>query len=550
MDLGDQPFLAQLNGMADGSARYSTRAILFNSKGVRHLIDLDLTEQRLCLSQNRRLLREVNVDDVEAVTISDDSQELVVHVCEDSDERLCFKEDRNKFIENLIHIRQQSQKRELVVFVVRDINLNRFVTTEDNIEEGVLIRPESSLRRHFSLAGFREYLRQKELEAQSNRNSTKNILEKDNTHLSIEDFDLIQTLGKGAYGKVLLVERKSKRGVFYAMKIIRKEKLIRLNQIKNAKTEKYILQNICHPHIVSLKHAFQTQTKIYLVMEFMKGGDLFQNLKKVGRFTETQVKFFVACLILGLGKLHASDYIYRDLKPENVLLTENGYAKLADFGLVRFLKETEVCRSFCGTKEYLPPEVLLRVGYNRPADWWGLGIMIYELLYGLPPFYHSVDVKMFDNILNGPLKFKLAPQISDDAKNFISQLLVKDPAKRLGSVADALEVMNHPWLRDIPWSAIYAGTAESPYKPLDVQASLQTGTEHGLMREAPIDSICYLDPLLESQFTKDFEIFNYDRYSDAKGPSQKHLSNRLVPVDQIIEVDNDECTSTTPETHL
>lgn len=130
-------------------------------------------------------------------------------------------------------------------------------------------------------------------------------------------------------------------------------------------------------------------------MEFMKGGELFQHLKRVKRFNEEQVKFLAACLTLAIGQLHNKDFIYRDLKPENVLLDNEGYPKLTDFGLAKFLSEKDLAKTFCGTPEYLPPEVILDQGSNRPGDWWSLGILIYELVFGIPPFYSRNVQKMY-----------------------------------------------------------------------------------------------------------------------------------------------------------
>lgn len=183
-------------------------------------------------------------------------------------------------------------------------------------------------------------------------------------------------------------------------------------------------------------------------MEFMKGGELFQHLKRVKKFTEAQTKFITACLILALGHLHNHDYLYRDLKPENVLLDEKGFAKLTDFGLAKFLTLHDLAKTFCGTPEYLAPEVILNQGCNRPADWWSLGILTFEMLFGAPPFYTNDEKEMYKRTLTSPLRFPSKSSVSNEAKDFVTGLLMKNSLQRLGSAADSLEVMNHSWFKD------------------------------------------------------------------------------------------------------
>ena len=151
----------------------------------------------------------------------------------------------------------------------------------------------------------------------------------------------------------------------------------------------------------------------------MKGGELFQHLRKCKQFSEKQTKFIAACIVLALGHLHNQNYIYRDLKPENVLLDENGFAKLTDFGLAKFLKKNDQAMTFCGTPEYLSPEVILDKGCNRPADWWALGILIYEMIFGIPPFYSSNVDKMYRRTILKKLKFKKYVDCSDECKDFL-----------------------------------------------------------------------------------------------------------------------------------
>lgn len=157
--------------------------------------------------------------------------------------------------------------------------------------------------------------------------------------------------------------------------------------MEHTKAEKAILAHVNHPFLVSLEAAFQNKRKIYFIMELMRGGEIYTHLARQRRFSEQQVKFFSACICLALGHLHANNFIYRDVKLENILLDSQGFAKLTDFGLSKFLKKDEITHTVCGTVFYIAPEIIANNGYSYPADWWSLGILTYELLFGFPPFY-------------------------------------------------------------------------------------------------------------------------------------------------------------------
>jgi serum/glucocorticoid-regulated kinase 2 len=201
--------------------------------------------------------------------------------------------------------------------------------------------------------------------------------------LTLDDFELLCVIGRGSFGKVLQVKKKD-NGKIYAMKILNKKHLIARKQVAHTKTERKVLQSITHPFIVNLIYAFQTDAKLYMVLEFFNGGELFFHLKNQGKFSDERASFYAAQVVLAFEHLHKRNIIYRDLKPENVLLDDQGYIKITDFGLSKEMNSpTELTHTFCGTPEYLAPEVIVGNGYGQPIDWWSLGALMFEMLTGL-----------------------------------------------------------------------------------------------------------------------------------------------------------------------
>jgi serum/glucocorticoid-regulated kinase 2 len=487
--------------------------------------------------------RDILIDDIEALTVSTSSDEFIIHVKGDSDERFSCQRNRSDILQMIIYLITYSMAptnqdqilmnvfRKVRVFIVPDLSLDLYLTSDSDVEEGKTIRPNEKF---LQLVCFKEYL---EIEnrfiekKEERRKSARTIYSfSGNKTIMIEDFELIKTLGKGAHGKVLLCERRKFPGERYALKIIKKQHIIDANQLEHTIAEKIILSSLNHPFLVSLKYAFQTNQKIYFAMEFMKGGELFQHLKKVKIFQEEQAKFIVACLVLALGHLHNQDYIYRDLKPENILLDERGYAKLSDFGLAKELDVNGLARTFCGTPEYLAPEVILNNGCNRPADWWSLGVLVYEMLFGIPPFYSSEVQEMYKNTVLSPLKFRVRPKVSDEGKDFIAGLLVKNPTKRLGSVADSLEVMNHPWFTDFDWPKILDKKLTPPFNPSD--SEWEKNFDPGFIKEYPKDSDCVIDSEKLREFQEQFKTFdfNIETENDVDDIIPHTVSQEIYPI--------------------
>ena len=239
--------------------------------------------------------------------------------------------------------------------------------------------------------------------------------------IGIDSFNIERVLGRGAFGKVFLVTKKD-TGQLYAMKCLKKEMLEKRNQITNTKTERQIMGGVDHPFIVQLRFAFQTVDKLYMCMEFINGGELFFHLRRAQRFTEEKTRFYAAEVLLALNYLHSSGVVYRDLKPENVMIDFEGHIKLTDFGLSKkFFPSENKAFSFCGTPEYLAPEILKGTGHDKAVDYWSLGILIYEMLAGNPPFYSKNREQMYKDILHKPAPMK--PHFSTPATSLLTSLL-------------------------------------------------------------------------------------------------------------------------------
>jgi len=271
----------------------------------------------------------------------------------------------------------------------------------------------------------------------------------------------MKVIGKGSFGKEFQV-RKKDNGQIYAMKVLNKKAIIKRGEVQHTLTEKNILKNLVHPFLVNLYFTFQTHDKLCFVMDFVNGGELFSHLQKEKKFPEPRTKFYVGQITLGLEYLHNMGIIYRDLKPENLLLTDDGHICMTDFGIS---KEGVTCEddrtsTFCGTPEYLAPEILQGVPYGKAIDWWSLGTLMYEMLAGLPPFY-SKDVQlMYKKILTTELK--MPEGASPEARSLLAGLLERDPAKRL---QDPKVIKSHAFFKTILWDKMIAKELPPPYVP-------------------------------------------------------------------------------------
>ncbi|KAJ3211351.1 hypothetical protein HDU67_004585 [Dinochytrium kinnereticum] len=324
--------------------------------------------------------------------------------------------------------------------------------------------------------------------------------------LTMEDFELLKVIGKGSFGKVMQVRKKDTNRI-YAMKIIKKSHIVERAEVSHTLAERMVLAKLNHPFIVPLKFSFQNPEKLYLVLAFVNGGELFHHLQQVGRFEEERARFYTAELLCALECLHSFDIIYRDLKPENILLDFSGHIALCDFGLCKLnMKEGNKTNTFCGTPEYLAPEVLIGQGYTKAVDWWTLGILLYEMLTGLPPFYDENVNEMYKKILKDEITFP--EEVGPAAKDLLKKLLNRDPSQRLGS-KNAEEIKNHPFFSEINWQKLMGRKYTPPFRPNVTSATDTSNFDEEFTSEAPQDSYADGSSCLTEAIQHQFEGFSF-----------------------------------------
>uniref|UniRef100_A0A8D3AXC3 Serine/threonine-protein kinase Sgk1 n=1 Tax=Scophthalmus maximus TaxID=52904 RepID=A0A8D3AXC3_SCOMX len=285
-----------------------------------------------------------------------------------------------------------------------------------------------------------------------------------NPHAKPTDFDFLKVIGKGSFGKVFLAKLKHDEK-YYAVKVLQKKVILNRKEQKHIMAERNVLlKNVKHPFLVGLHYSFQTADKLYFVLDFINGGELFFHLQKERTFPEPRAKFYIAEMASALGYLHSLTIVYRDLKPENILLDQEGHIVLTDFGLCKEgISQTDTTSTFCGTPEYLAPEVLRKQPYDNTVDWWCLGSVLYEMLFGLPPFYSRDTHEMYDNILHKPLAMR--PGASSTAWSLLQALLEKDGTYRLGSRDDFNEIKAHNFFSSINWDDLEQKKILPPFTP-------------------------------------------------------------------------------------
>jgi len=348
--------------------------------------------------------------------------------------------------------------------------------------------------------------------------------------MSLDDFNPIRLIGRGSWGKVMLSREKS-TGCLYAIKILKKHVIISQNEVGHTLTESRVLRTTNHPFLIALKYSFRDGERLCFVMEYAGGGELFYHLSYERKFSEDKTRFYGAEIVSALGYLHEHDIIYRDLKLENLLLGWDGHIKIADFGLCKDnIRFTETTRTFCGTPEYLSPEVIEDNQYGRAVDWWSLGVLLYEMMCGSLPFNNKTTDLLFREILLKPVSFPAT--LSEPAKHFLNGLLIKDPAKRLGGGPDDVrEIMLHSFFRGLNWQDLLEKKVSFKFAQLGAKNQRRFYKTNPLLR-------CILNTQISPPFVPEITSETDTRYFDRQFTTEPvNLTPIDRPMNHLSEVD-------------
>ena len=450
--------------------QFSDKILKVNKYGFKQERNILITDKAIYNLKKTSLKRRIGYKTIIGISLSKISDEFVIH-CNDIDYDYHYISPKKKTIIELISKNYQLiNEQELKLFELNVKSLNTFVTTKKEKEK----QRNSTRMPRTSCITVNDYLFAGQSKTSINTIVPSNRIKKkttfSNAKVEYTDFEIIKTIGRGSVGKILLVKYNNE---LYAMKSMRKDQIISEDIIDNILVERNILLEGQCEFLLTLSFFCQSPERLYFITPFIKGGDLYHRLKNEGYIKEDQVKFYAAQIATGIQHLHDLGIAYRDLKPENVLINEDGYIKLCDFGSSVRLRGTEKETMFAGSPEYASPEMITHDGHTVMCDWWSFGILLYELLYGNTPFFNMDKERMYDLIVTGAISFpksltigdkNVNIKVSEDAKNLISKLLEKDPGTRLGRKG-LQEIKKHPFFGGINFEDLSKKKHRAPFKP-------------------------------------------------------------------------------------
>ena len=453
-----------------------TRNFVMTNKGV---YNIGRSGNFLVNMFKKKLKRAMKIENIKAVTYSNISNHFVIHLPNEYDYYMSTP-DKDEFIDYILQAQELLKCEPLKLFLVDDVDLLKYAKKEGEKQDKWPDVPPQEM----NVDNFRKMVDLRKKELDNNIKNTEIIISSDGEKINEGSFDILKMLGKGYFGRVYLVEKKDTKDL-YALKVISKLDIIKRDFIQHLKDEKSIMESIKHPFVLSLDYAFASPSYVFFAMKFMQGGELYHHLRKKVRFSEADARFYACQVLLGLEYLHSQKILYRDMKPENILLDSTGNACLADFGISKKLEEGQRSNSFVGTPEYVAPEVILQKGHNRTVDIWCFGTLLFEMVYGLPPFYNKNQNVMLNMVVKSEPSFSPSVPVSEELVDLIKQCMQKDPKKRLGAENTA-DIKKHAWFKDVDWTAVLEKKIEPPIKPV-IEDKFDTDNFHrDLAKESKI----------------------------------------------------------------
>ena len=445
--LENDPFIKTvLNGEDLLFSDYVTKSKGFFSQ-KRKLI---ISDKAIYNIKSKEVKRRFDLERVKGITASDKSDQFIIHGDLNEYDYLYNTPKTAKIIKIINKAYANLHGKNLLFVVCESQNIKNYVTKKKEKQKS----PNYCKMNTKELYDIEQYILTGKAEKLSSSSlaTLKNLFKKHNKYqrgASLGDFDVMSVIGNGSCSTVYLAKTRSS-GDLCALKVIEKSYIAKYNLFEEITLEKNILSALDNPFLCQMKFYFQTQTKICFVLPFYKKGDLFQYLSQKKTLSESMVAFIGVQVASMLDFLHSKNIIYRDLKPENLLITDDGYLHLIDFGLCKIMaNKTDLSASFCGCAEYVSPEIITGDGHNRATDWWSFGVLMYELLFGETPFHHDQLECACRRITEAELKFNPNKRVSDNAKNLLEKLLMKDPTERLGYQRGYEEVIAHPFFQRV-----------------------------------------------------------------------------------------------------
>ena len=456
---------------------YSDKIDKINKSGIKQSRIIIITNEALYNLKKTKLKRRIPLDIIKGITTSTLNDYFIIH-CSKEYDYYYFSIKKRTIFEILSKVYLMKLGKELNLYEISEESIWKYVTLKKDKKKdpNASKMPEIGGKNIFESIYFNNNNNKKfPLQKKSSKISVQSNNNNNNNNVNIENFEFIKVIGRGNYGKIYLVMYKKTSEIF-ALKSIRKDQIISENILYNILNEKEILSNNESEFILNLSFFFQTPERIYFVTPFIKGGDLFNLLKKKnGHLSEDLIRFYSAQIAIAIQEIHECEYIYRDLKPENILIDEEGFIKLCDFGSCTRINLNKKTKDFAGTIYYASPEMIAGIGYDTMTDWWSFGILIFELLTGNVPFFSQDKTRTFELIEMSEIKFpkeiysenleKESLYPSKEIKNLIEKLLIKDPNKRLGKKNGIEEIQKHSFFRGLDFDLIKKKKLKTLFKP-------------------------------------------------------------------------------------